>query len=124
MMGGGRIGLLAGRDVSEAMSDNPILTISVPTGPWRVLQPGNRITFGRSDVDQDEQSGTVAHLGLSHNPRLHRLAGQIEVDGTGWLLTNTGRWLHLRVVELDGPNGDRSGVPGDRRVIRRSRAGC
>lgn len=80
------------------MTDAPILTISHAEG-HRTLRPGDVLAFGRG-----RPSGDGPHLGLSDNPRLHQSAGLVEVDDTGWLLTNTGRWLHLRVVELGGPN--------------------
>lgn len=111
-----------------SLSDDPILTLSHPGGR-RTLRPGDALAFGRSlapsssspspssrpsaDADADagpgaevegEDAGEEPHLGLSTNPRLHQRAGLIEVDAAGWVLTNTGRWLHLRVVEQDGPN--------------------
>lgn len=77
-------------------------TVVVPRDGRQVaLRPGEAVTFGRDDPDDPDNA---AHLGLSANPRLHLLAGRIEVDDTGWVLTNLGRWLHLRVVEIDGPN--------------------
>jgi hypothetical protein len=79
------------------MTDEPILTIDHLRGR-HTLRPGDALAFGR-DEPADEP-----HLGLSDNPRLHHRAGLVEVDGAGWVLTNTGRWLHLRVVELGGPN--------------------
>lgn len=96
------------------MTDEPTLTIHHPTGHL-TLRPGDVLAFGRATPTAAGDGGTPAdggtsgaqdeaHLGLSDNPRLHQRAGCIEVDGAGWLLTNTGRWLHLRVIELDGPN--------------------
>ena len=98
------------------MTDEPILTIDHPDGR-RVLRPGDALAFGRTTVDTDdddaggddsvdggEDGGGEPHLGLSDNARLHQRAGLVEVDAAGWLLTNTGRWLHLRVVEVGGPN--------------------
>lgn len=98
------------------MTDEPILTIDHPDGR-RVLRPGDALAFGRATPVEgvegaDGGEGTVdggdaggePHLGLSDNPRLHQRAGLLEVDAAGWLLANTGRWLHLRVVEVGGPN--------------------
>jgi hypothetical protein len=102
------------------MTDEPTLTIDHPTGHL-TLRPGDVLAFGRAasapagDTRISADGGTSregvtaggsddAHLGLSDNPRLHQRAGRIEVDSAGWLLANTGRWLHLRVIELDGPN--------------------
>lgn len=62
------------------------------------LAAGESLTFGRGDGSEP------GHLALSENPKLHGQAGRIEVEEGGWLLTNTGRWLQLRVVELGGPN--------------------
>lgn len=109
-----------------SLADDPILTLSYPGGR-RTLRPGDALAFGRSlapsssspspssppsaDADADARAevegdgaGEEPHLGLSTNPRLHQRAGLVEVDAAGWVLTNTGRWLHLRVVEQDGPN--------------------
>jgi hypothetical protein len=84
-------------DADTMTTDEHSLTIRI--GERRVsLQAGDRLTFGRDTPDAS------AHLGLSDNPRLHQLAGRIDVDDAGWVLTNTGRWLHLRVLEIDGPN--------------------
>lgn len=92
------------------MSDQPSLTL-IHADHQVTLHPGEQVTFGRATdgATRDEGGGTgetteLRHIGLSANPRLHLLAGRIDVDGAGWVLTNTGRWLHLRVVELDGPN--------------------
>jgi len=88
------------------MTDEPILTIDHPDGS-RVLRAGDALAFGRTlpaPGGEPVDSGDEPHLGLSDNARLHQRAGLIEVDAAGWLLTNTGRWLHLRVVEVDGPN--------------------
>ncbi len=101
-----------------SLADDPILTLDHPGGR-RMLRPGDALAFGRSPVPaaspapatpadgpepQVEGAGGEPHLGLSSNPRLHQRAGLIEVDAAGWVLTNTGRWLHLRVVEHGGPN--------------------
>lgn len=83
------------------MTDPAILTIETPTGRTE-LAAGHSLTFGRT-----EPAGTAAdvpHLGLSANPRLHLHAGRVDVDGAGWVLTNVGRWLQVRVVEHGGPN--------------------
>ena len=96
------------------LADDPILTIVHPGGR-RTLRPGDAFAFGRSPATpppSPSAPGEVAggaeddepHLGLSSNPRLHQRAGLVEVDAAGWVLTNTGRWLHLRVVEQGGPN--------------------
>jgi hypothetical protein len=66
------------------------------------LTAGQSLTFGRGDGD--DPGDDPAHLALSQNPKLHAQAGRVDVEDSGWLLTNTGRWLHLRVVELGGPN--------------------
>jgi hypothetical protein len=77
--------------------DPPTLVLDHPTGRLG-LRPGDALTFGRAAQDDP------GHLGLGANPRLHQHAGRIDVDGAGWVLTNAGRWLHLRVVEQGGPN--------------------
>ena len=85
----------------------PLLTIDYPGGRFG-LGPGEAFTFGR--VDAVPGTGIVPvpsgvpHLGLAANPRLHHHAGRVDVDATGWVLANVGRWLQLRVVELGGPN--------------------
>lgn len=84
------------------MSDEPLLTIDHPGGS-RTLRPGDALSFGRA-AGPEVPAGDEPHLGLSDNPRLHQRAGLVEVDDAGWLLTNTGRWLHVRVVEVGGPN--------------------
>jgi serine/threonine-protein kinase len=84
------------------MTDEPILTID-HAGERRTLRPGDALAFGRAPASASA-TGDEPHLGLSANPRLHQRAGLVEVDGAGWVLTNTGRWLHLRVVEVGGPN--------------------
>jgi hypothetical protein len=66
------------------------------------LGPGDVVTFGRDD--SAEPGEVTAHLGLSPNPRLHAHAGVIEVAPDGWTLRNTGRWLHLGLIEIGGPN--------------------
>lgn len=90
------------------MADEPTLTISDTGLP--ALTPGDGLTFGRTGAGGD----ALPHLGLSDNPRLHALAGRIDVDELGWLLTNTGRWLHLRVAEAGTAN--RVDVPPGRTV--------
>lgn len=83
----------------------PICTITLPEQTI-ALHAGEDVSFGRHDAE-----GAVNHLGLSGNPRLHARAGTITADDGGWVLANTGRWLHLRVTPLDGP--DRTDVaPG------------
>jgi hypothetical protein len=81
------------------MTDPAILTIDT-AGAQMALAAGDSLTFGRSDPAPTD----VPHLGLSANPRLHHQAGRVDVDEAGWVLTNVGRWLHLRVVEHGGPN--------------------
>jgi hypothetical protein len=75
------------------MEESPVLTI-VHGGEHHVLTVGEQLTFGRA-----EDAAGPAHLGLSDNSRLHAQAGRVEVDDRGWLLANTGRWLHLTVME-------------------------
>lgn len=70
------------------------------------LGPGEGLTFGRTRELQREP-GLVsiageAHLAVSTSPRLHGVAGRIEVLEDGWLLANEGRWLHLRLVDSGG----------------------
>jgi hypothetical protein len=87
------------------VGDDPILVVDHPGGR-RTLRPGDALAFGRSPAvgAAPPAADDEPHLGLSGNPRLHQRAGLIEVDAAGWVLTNTGRWLHLRVIEHDGPN--------------------
>jgi hypothetical protein len=78
-------------------SGSSVLTLRLD-GRAVELAAGDSLTFGRGD------GSDPGHLALSQNPKLHAQSGRIEVEPGGWLLTNTGRWLHVRVVELDGPN--------------------
>lgn len=81
------------------MEESPVLTVT-HAGVEHVLTVGARLTFGRRGEDgADPTGGDVAHLGLSGSSRLHALAGRVEVDERGWLLTNTGRWLYLTASE-------------------------
>jgi hypothetical protein len=66
----------------------------------RRLRPGDRLTFGRRSPSGD--SGDGGHLALSDSTALHGRSGVLAVDATGCTLGNTGRWLRLRVVHLDG----------------------
>jgi hypothetical protein len=84
------------------MADPAILTIDTPSARL-AFSAGDSLTFGRLDP-APKPAGDAAHLGLSANPRLHLHAGRVDVDDTGWVLTNVGRWLQLRVVEHGGPN--------------------
>lgn len=68
----------------------------------RRLRPGDLLTFGRSSPSDGSGSDACGHLGLSDNAALHKQAGALAVDATGCTLSNTGRWLRLRVVHLDG----------------------
>lgn len=83
------------------MTDTAILTIDAP-GALVALAAGDTLTFGR--VDDAAPTPGARHLGLSANPRLHLHAGRVDVDEGGWVLTNVGRWLQVRVVEHGGPN--------------------
>ncbi len=77
----------------------PICSITTRAQPDPVeLRAGEQVSFGRTDPDDPD------HLGLSANPRLHARAGTVAADDAGWVLTNTGRWLHLRVTPTDGPD--------------------
>ena len=83
----------------------PICTITLSERTV-ALDAGQDVSFGRHDGEE-----RADHLGLSGNPRLHARAGTITADERGWVLANTGRWLHLRVAPVDGP--DRTDVaPG------------
>lgn len=83
----------------------PICTITLPDRTV-ALEAGQDVSFGRHEAEEQTD-----HLGLSGNPRLHARAGTIAADEGGWVLANTGRWLHLRVAPVDGP--DRTDVaPG------------
>lgn len=84
--------------MTDAADDLAILTLDTPDGRAR-LTAGDSLTFGRRDPE-----GDAGHLGLSDNPRLHLHAGRVDVDEAGWVLTNVGRWLQVRVVEHGGPN--------------------
>ena len=64
-------------------------------GPPRlVLGPGDEVSFGR-----DGATTGLEHVGLGPDERLHGHAGTISVDERGWVVVNTGRWLHLAVVD-------------------------
>lgn len=67
------------------------------------VEPGSSVTFGRR-TEPGVTPTDHPHLGLSPNPRLHAHAGTIAADDAGWTLANTGRWLHIRVSQVDGPN--------------------
>lgn len=91
----------------------PTLTLHHPGGTI-LLGAGERLTFGRV-ADMDGPPDRAPHLGLSDSARLHQHAGAVTVDEAGWVLANTGRWLHLVVTRSDG--GDRNDLaPG--RVLR------
>ncbi len=81
--------------------DGPELTLTHAAATL-VLRRGDIATVGR----QVEGGGPTdaPHVGLSANPRLHAHTATVTVDDSGWVLTNAGRWLHIRVVEADGPN--------------------
>jgi hypothetical protein len=89
-------------DIAPPSPDPPIVTIVAP-GTRLELAAGEAATFGRR-VDVDDRPDEAVHLGLSDNPRLHAHAGTVAADQAGWVLTNNGRWLHLRVTEHGGPN--------------------
>ena len=80
----------------------PVVSIVAP-GTEVALAAGEAATFGRR-VDVDDRPDEAVHLGLSDNARLHAHAGTVAADQAGWVLTNNGRWLHLRVTEHGGPN--------------------
>jgi len=77
----------------------------VGDGWGRRIAVGERVTFGRGGDDVD--------IVVADDPRLHRCCGVITVDDRGWELVNTGRWLRLRVVNLDRFGVD-SLFPGQR----------
>ncbi|HVH21510.1 MAG TPA: hypothetical protein VNA11_03545 [Pseudonocardia sp.] len=60
------------------------------------------MTFGRDPGPGRSGPSTAPHLALSPSPALHAMAGRLNVDATGCTLDNTGRWLRLRVLHLDG----------------------
>jgi hypothetical protein len=68
----------------------------------RRLRPGDRLTFGRVPAPGRPGPSADPHLGLSPSPALHAMAGRLSVDAAGCVLDNTGRWLRLRVLHLDG----------------------
>jgi hypothetical protein len=82
--------------------DHVVVTIVAP-GTTVELAVGEAATFGRR-VDVEDRPDEAVHLGLTDNPRLHAHAGTVAADEVGWVLTNNGRWLHLRVTEQGGPN--------------------
>src|SRR5688500_14022814 len=84
------------------LPDHVVVTISAP-GSMVHLRAGEAATFGRT-VPVDDRPDEAVHLGLTDNPRLHAHAGTVAADEVGWVLTNNGRWLHLRVTEQGGPN--------------------
>lgn len=97
--------------MSGGMPDDPRVTIRHGSGEID-RKPGEGVTFGRTQGAGDEVADGLPsddrpgppHVALSDNPRLHALAGRIDVDELGWTLTNTGRWLHLRVAETGTAN--------------------
>jgi hypothetical protein len=102
-----------GPDLLAASPPDPdgVRAAADPPGPGAPADPAAGPADGAAAppgpaADSHDGGGAAdePHLGLSDNPRLHQRAGLVEVDGAGWVLTNTGRWLHLRVVEVGGPN--------------------
>lgn len=79
---------------------DPFITVSGAGGSRRI-ESGRSLTFGR--VPDEGSVSSEDHLGLAADPSLHARAGTITADGSGWVLANTGRWLRLRVIQLDGP---------------------
>lgn len=73
------------------------------------LAPEEQITFGRSTADTDAPS--TRHLGLTADAALHAHAGTVVAGDGGWTIINTGRWLRLRLQEIDGP-GSAEVAPG------------
>lgn len=81
----------------------PPVAILVAPATEIELGAGEAATFGRR-LDPDDRPDEAVHLGLTDNPRMHAHAGTVAADEAGWVLTNNGRWLHLRVTEHGGPN--------------------
>lgn len=71
---------------------------------------GEVLRFGRGTPDDGVE------LTLSDDPRLHRQCGVLTVQDDGWTVFNTGGWLHLRLVDLDGLGRDDL-PPGSRRRV-------
>lgn len=59
----------------------------------RAMAAGTVATFGRD--------ARAADLVVADDRRLHRQCGRIIVGADGWELQNIGRWLTLRIVNLD-----------------------
>lgn len=75
------------------------------------LAPHEHLTFGRSDANATTQAGAGPHLELSADRALHAHAGTVEAGDGSWWVTNTGRWLRIRLAEVGGP-GAAEVVPG------------
>lgn len=73
----------------------------VHEGAVTVLRPGDAVTFGRNAAAQDPPSGR--HVGLGADSALHAHAGTLAWADGGCVVTNTGRWLRLRLTEIGGP---------------------
>lgn len=73
----------------------------VHEGAGTVLRPGDAVTFGRNAAAQDPPSGR--HVGLGADSALHAHAGTLAWADGGCVVTNTGRWLRLRLTEIGGP---------------------
>lgn len=73
-------------------------------GETSVLGPDQSLTFGRTveAASGGEGGGSTPHLALADDPALHARAGVLRAVGDGWVLENTGRWLHLRLLEVGG----------------------
>ncbi len=75
------------------------------------LAAGEQMTFGRSAAGPGGPSPSPRHLELTADKALHAHAGTLVAGDRGWTITNTGRWLRLRVQEIDGP-GSAEVAPG------------
>lgn len=73
-------------------------------GETSVLGPDQSLTFGRTVEGESgcEGDGSTPHLALADDPALHARAGLLRALSDGWVLENTGRWLHLRLLEVNG----------------------
>lgn len=68
-----------------------------------VLEPGMSLTFGRN-TGPGGAPPSQRHLELGDDRSLHAHAGTVRAAHDGCTLANTGRWLHLRLQHVGGPD--------------------
>jgi hypothetical protein len=92
-----------------------VLRITVAHDEYRV-DVGGVATFGRTVCPALPCEDGTPDIQLGGDERLHRHLGRVRALDDGWVLTNTGRWLHLDIRDADGSGLDRF-QPGDERRV-------